>query len=307
MQLMAQGGFIVKDISSLFTETSTKKKPLQVQSPTHKTLSSRTMEKESSLVEKLPPIELFGSISNISLDVYSKENLGNIHPILWVNLIQPNCSMNTIEDLNCSLTIQNVNVLISKTPVEELSKDQPFPSQEDYDQSLLSCAELQTHSHLPPSFLKASLILSSSGDLDFNVSIGRLLLVNLESSSFDTINKLLQMIPEMSREESQIVPIEEQNFVEKPSAAFKLRKIQFGTKGLLVEYSTTQNVSLKTGWHELNMEGMLGYHGNGGQMKDISSEVHWSGLFLSAQLKSEEMNLLSPLKMKINSQLQFLR
>ncbi|XP_066922886.1 intermembrane lipid transfer protein VPS13B-like [Clytia hemisphaerica] len=116
------------------------------------------------------------------------------------------------------------------------------------------------------------------------------------------------MIPELNSGVSQILPVEEPKTTKKsPATSLKLRKVLFETKGLHVVYSSTENISLKTGWHELNMEGTLGYNGDGGEMKEISSEVHWSGLFLSTKLNNDEMNLLSPLQMKINSQLQFSR
>ena len=323
LQLTEQGRFILNDVSTLFEGNS-----FGINNRTGASSdvsNTKNIDNGAKFVSMIPPIELFGSISKISVEIYQKNKTLSVHPIMLLNIVQPSVALNTVDKVQCRLMIQDLDILTTISNVEKFLKDAPFPKESDYDQRIVTCQDASTHSSERaslPAFLQVSVVLTDTNDLDLNVFVGRSVQVDLNGASLESLGRLSQMLPNTKRgstsnniNNDQVTKqvIEQQSTVEEHSKVnLQLRCIDVSTKSIQVNYiGLQQTFSVSVYCHGIEFKTNLSYStqstGNGTicrRVKFISSVGHVNGLHIgmihdNCDNAGKEMNFLSPMKMKI--------
>ena len=330
LQLTEQGRFILNDISTLFEGNSFGKN----NSPGNTGGGFSTISDDSGqgFISMIPPIELFGSISKISVEMYQKSKTSSVHPILLLNIIQPSLALNTVGKVQSRLMIQDLDILTTMSDSEMFLKDTPFPMESDYDQRIVTCKDTSMYFSdraSLPAFLQVSVVLTDTDGIDLNVFVGRSVHADLNAASIKNIGRLSQMLPNNNTNQEISPPkaikinndadvTEQQSSIieEKSKINLQLRHVDFSTKSLLFNYTSLQQTfSVSVYCHGIeaksdltySMQQPVGFTGTcgGNVAKTISCQGHINGLRIGlghcdgCEDGGREVDLLSPMKIKI--------
>lgn len=326
LQLTEQGRFILNDVSTLFEGNSFGKKNSVDDANAGNLTTVCDNDNGQGFISMIPPIELFGSISKISVEMYQKSKTSSVHPILLLNIVQPSLALNTVSKVQCRLMVQDLDILTTMSDVEMFLKDTPFPIESDYDQRIVTCKDTTMYSSERaslPAFLQVSVVLTDTDGIDLNVFIGRSVHVDLNAASIKNLGRLSQMIPS-SNPKQEISPptktITNDDVTEQPSSSrekskinLQLRHVDFSTKSLLLNYIGLQQAfSVSVYCHGVEAKSSLTYSAQqlagvacGSTVNILSCQGDINGLRIGMGLGDgfedggREMEFLSPMKVKI--------
>lgn len=308
LQLSEQARFILNDVSTLFNGNSYGNSMNDVKS--EEAVTTVRNDVGTGFASFIPPVELFGSISKISVEMYQKNNVCSANPILLLNIAQPSIALNTVDKVQCRLMIQDLDVFTAISDIETLLKDTPFPTENDYDKCIVKCKDAASYNSSEklslPAFLQVSVVLTEASNVDLNVFVGRTVQVELDAASVKNIARLSQMIP-LNRECSPTVNEDPHPVEECGNNTPRLNHIDISTKSMQMSYTGMQEKFIVSAYcHGIEMKADFTYSND--IAREMASTIQTNGLRIRiTDSKRKKMNLLSPMKMKVQILVEFLK
>lgn len=208
LQVMHDVNTLVSDVGTLFKASQ---QDFSVTDPFHDNEDSgvavgKTPKKSSATKFVMPAVEMFASVSSISLTLYYKEFSATLKPTIYpavlVNLMQPTCTITSFKENSLQLSIYDISILTTSSICGISGNVVPVVS--DFDTNILTCGKgnINKKTGLIPGLLRSSLSLKDVSNLFVGVGLERSLHVKMHAKSVKNIQSFITHLLNTIKKES---------------------------------------------------------------------------------------------------------
>ena len=212
---------------------------------------SEMMAKEGKH-EIFPAVELFSSVSSISVILYHKEYtqplVSTIYPTICVNLLQPTLTFTSIKESKLEFNLYALTVLTS-TNSDGIHGDAIVPLPTDFDTQIFTCEKgnLNKNTGLLPGLCNASISLINKQDIILNIVAERPVLIKYNAASdknlrlfFGKLSDILLNYRAEKEEETQLKDTQKESVpVNKNLLPLTLKEIVISSRRTNVSFSAS--------------------------------------------------------------------
>jgi len=294
LNLFENATSIAKEMSNIFDFGDKSEVPKETQKVA--TNSPEATVETTKPKDYLPPLELFGSISSITIDIYSRLDSNQIRPVLLLSLIQPSCLLTTTVTAKFDITLQSFQLSTSIKSQQSLHESL-IPQVNDYDFHIISSNQQSNEgSNSLDAAFKASLILENPKKIEIDLAFGKLIIISLNLKSINNIMQLFEILPNpVISGESETVP---DNVTSTSFGMLEAVHLYFATKALITTFTGEDGMSITGGYQQLSIDTQLKH--NKSDFFDITSNVKLVGLDLKyTSMYDNYIPLLRPTQMDL--------
>lgn len=268
----------------------------------------------------LPSMELFSSVSCISIALYSKKIeqplISTINPAFFINIMQPTFSFASVKEVKFQLKLHNLEIISSSNP-SGISCESPVPLLGDFDLPLMSCGVgyKDPKTGAIPVLLNVSAYFEKLDDVSLDICFEKALFVQYNFALDKNIKLFIENVynvldKNLVKGNENDANIKDDVHCTKKSSqlSFRIKNIYFASKRIYASLSVSENtndVSINVSCQEVKSHANLLYSINKDSIDTINIECQLSGAEIYFVECGTKALLLMPCNMNVNFAFNF--
>ena len=269
---------------------------------------------------QIPCLELFSSVSSISIAIYLKQFkqplVSTIYPAFYINLMQPTFTFTSIKETKFQLKLHDLDI-VSSSNFNGINSESPVPLPGDFDLPLFSCGLGCVDEKIgsTPVLLDVSANLEKLDDislhfcfekpvyLQYNLALDKNIKLFIENVS-DILTNLALKTENMDKIESTSAL----SSVKECPSPLKITVISIAAKRVNASLSVSKNVeeiAMNLQYQKLTCCGNLLYSNDGIAIDVIDVKSQLDGVEIYFSECGDNSTLLMPANLRIDAVLKF--